>query len=117
MVGAVIGLIGAFVQADRLLIGTVAIPWGTVLVLVVLVLVTRGGVWLLVSRWGGFAVLLGWLSLTIVMSADSPSGDLALSAGGRQMAYLVGGVIVATAATTVPAMPRRVQQGKAAESA
>jgi hypothetical protein len=35
-----------------------------------------------------------------------PSGDLVISAGGRQMAYLLGGVIIGAAAATVPPIDR-----------
>ena len=77
------------------------------------------GVWLLLrgcelaavvsgiaSRAGGWAVFVGWLASTVVMSAESPSGDLALSGGGRQMTYLLGGVILGAAAATFPVFAR-----------
>lgn len=106
LAGALIGLVGAFVQAQRGLVdlpwGAVAIPWGLVLVWIALLAGIRGGAWALRSRWGSWAVLLGWLVATIAMSAESPSGDLALSGGARQMAYLLGGVILGSAAATLP---------------
>ena len=107
--GAVIGLAGSFVQAQRLLFdapwGLVSVPWGLALVWVALVAAVRGGTWAVMTRWGGWAVLLGWLTVTVVMSAESPSGDVALSGGGRQLTYLLGGVIVASAAASLP-LPR-----------
>lgn len=106
IVGLIVGLIGAFVQADRAIIsvpwGLLVIPWGMVLVMAVLVMVIRGASWLVESRWGGATLLGGWIIATIAMSAESPSGDLALSGGGRQWVYLLGGVILGTAATTFP---------------
>ncbi len=106
LVGALIGLVGAFVQAQRgqadFFWVNVTVPWGLLLVWVVLIAVIRGGAWAIHSRWGSWAVLAGWLVLTIVMAAESPSGDMALSGGGRQMAYLLGGVIVGSAAATLP---------------
>lgn len=106
LLGALIGLAGAFVQAQRTTTGfywgTVTVPWGLILVWIVLVAAIRGGAWALHSRWGSWAVLAGWLVLTIVMAAESPSGDMALSGGGRQMTYLLGGVIVGSAAATLP---------------
>ncbi|MBK9740746.1 MAG: hypothetical protein IPO93_14895 [Actinobacteria bacterium] len=57
------------------------------------------------TRWGGWAVLAGWLVATIGFSAESTSGDLALSGGTRQMTYLLGGVILGSAAATLP-LPR-----------
>ncbi|MBI1351072.1 MAG: hypothetical protein GC156_08140 [Actinomycetales bacterium] len=109
-VGILIGAAGAFLQAERFVVGTPwgreAVPWGLVFVWVVLVVAVRGGAWALWSRWGAWAVAAGWLASTVVLAAESPSGDLALSGGGRQMTYLLGGVILASAAATFP-VPRR----------
>ena len=110
-VGLLVGLIGAFIQADRFVInvpwGLLVVPWGMVVVIVVLALVIRGGAWLVMSRWGAMAVFLGWILATIVMAGDSPSGDLALSGGGRQWVYLLGGVVIGAAATTFPVLPQQ----------
>ena len=107
LLGAVIGLAGAFVQAQRFLLdvpwGQVSVPWGVALVWVALVAAIRAGAWGLGTRWGSWSVLGGWLVMTIVMAAESPSGDMALSGGTRQMAYLLGGVIIGSAAATLPA--------------
>jgi hypothetical protein len=106
LLGLLIGGVGAFVQAERALIdapwGLVTIPWGVPVVWIVLLAAVRAGAWALGSRWGCWAVLLGWLGATIVMAAESPSGDLALSEGTRQMTYLLGGVILGSAAATLP---------------
>ena len=108
--GLVIGLLGSFVQADRSIVplpwGQAVLPWGLILAVVTLVLVVRGAAWLIGSRAGGWAVFAGWLASTVVMSAESPSGDLALSGGGRQMTYLLGGVILGAAAATFPVFAR-----------
>lgn len=110
VVGLVLGVAGAFLQAERWILdgpwGPVVVPWGVGIVWVVLVLAVRGGAWAIWSRWGGWSVALGWLVGTVAMSAESPSGDLALSGGGRQMTYLLGGVILASAAATLP-VPQR----------
>lgn len=104
--GALVGLTGAFVQAQRAVIttpwGLLTLPWGVPLVWIALVSAVRGGAWALTSRWGGWAVALGWLAVTVTASAESPSGDLALSGGGRQMTYLLGGVVLASAAASLP---------------
>lgn len=106
LLGAVIGVVGAFVQADRTPVaspwGVITIPWGIVLVWIALVAAIRGGAWAIRTRWGSWAVLAGWLVLTVVMAAESPSGDLALSGGTRQLTYLLGGVILASAAASLP---------------
>lgn len=100
-VGLVVGVIGSFVQAQRLLIGTFPIPWGTALTLLVLIVAIRGGVWLVDSRLGGWLLFVGWVIATIAMSAESSSGDVALSGGGRQMTYLIAGVVLGAAAATI----------------
>ena len=104
--GAVIGLVGAFVQAHRLVVPTpweaVALPWGALIVLVTLIAAIRAGAWAAGTRWGAWAVLLGWLAATVAMAAESASGDLALSGGTRQLVYLFAGVIIGSAAATLP---------------
>lgn len=109
--GAVLGLVGAFVQAQRVLVdlpwGTASIPWGVPVVWIALLAAIRGGTWAIGTRWGGWMVLAGWLVVTVAMSAESPSGDVALSGGTRQMVYLIGGVILASAAASLPLPARR----------
>lgn len=116
--GMVIGTTGAFVQAARLTLdtawGMVTIPWGVPLVWMVLLIAVRAGTWLIRTRWGSWAVLGGWLVATIALSTESPSGDLALSGGTRQMTYLIGGVILGSAAATLP-LPRARRAAPAAQ--
>ena len=104
--GLLLGTAGAFVQADRLLVGGTAVPWGVVLVLVTLVLAVRGGAWLVRTRWGGAAVGVGWLAATLLFATSSPSGDIAITDGGRQLAYLALGVLLATIAALIPLVDR-----------
>ncbi len=105
--GFVIGVAGAFVQAHRLLlpVGDLALPWGVPLVWVALLAAVRAGAWAMHSRWGSWGVLVGWLGATVLLAAESPSGDLALAAGTRQMVYLFGGVVLGSAAATLPVRP------------
>jgi hypothetical protein len=105
-VGLAIGIAGAFLQGSRLLVGGVTLPWGLVVALIALLVFVRAGVELTGSRWGGWILLLTWIAVTIAFAAELPSGDLVISAGGRQMAYLLGGVIVGAAAATVPPLER-----------
>jgi hypothetical protein len=115
IVGLLVGLIGAFVQAERFIVsvpwGLLVVPWGMVLVIAVLVMVIRGATWLVMSRWGGMVLFLGWIISTIFMAGESPSGDLALSGGGRQWVYLLGGVVLAAAASTFPVLPEKRARG------
>lgn len=104
--GVLIGAVGAFLQGSRFLIGGATIPWGMVLSLLALIVLVRAAVDLTSSRWGGWILLLAWIGVTVAFAAELPSGDLVISAGGRQMAYLVGGVIVGAAAATVPPVDR-----------
>ena len=107
--GAVLGIAGAFVQAHRGVLevpwGVLVVPWGVPLVWLALLAGIRGGAWLVHTRWGAWSVMLGWLTATIALAAETPSGDLALSGGARQMTYLIGGVILASAAASLP-VPR-----------
>ena len=106
LAGLVIGIAGAFLQGARVIAGGVTVPWGLVLALVALLVLVRAGVEMTSSRWGGWIVLLVWIAATVAFAAELPSGDLVISAGGRQMAYLLGGVIVGAAAATVPPVDR-----------
>lgn len=106
LAGLVIGIAGAFLQGARVLLVGATIPWGLVLALVALLVLVRAGIEVTRSRWGGWIVLLVWIATTVAFAAELPSGDLVISAGGRQMAYLLGGVIVGAAAATVPPMDR-----------
>jgi len=109
--GLLVGLVGAFIQAERFIVpvpwGLLVVPWGMVLVIAVLVIVIRGATWFALSRWGGMALFLGWLISTMAMAGESPSGDLALSGGGRQWVYLLGGVVLGAAAATFPVISQR----------
>lgn len=106
LVGLAIGIAGAFLQGSRFLVGGVTLPWGLVVALVALLVLVRAGIELTRSRWGGWIVLLAWIAATVAFAAELPSGDLVISAGGRQMAYLLGGVIIGAAAATVPPIDR-----------
>ncbi|MSO27288.1 MAG: hypothetical protein EXQ60_04390 [Candidatus Nanopelagicales bacterium] len=106
VIGLVTGLLGAFVQANRWVTawpwGQLVVPWGVALVLLLLLILIRGGAWLVHSRFGAWTLLAGWLVGTMVMSTQSPSGDLALSGGTRQWIYLLGGIVLGSAVATFP---------------
>lgn len=110
LAGVLVGSIGAFVQATRDVwqIGTtvIAVPWGLVVMLILVVCTVRGSALLLGTRGGGWAALAGWLGATVLFAVDSPSGDVAISAGGRQVLYVIGGTILGAATSTFPVGPR-----------
>lgn len=111
IVGLVLGVIGGFVQAVRSVVdtpwGAWPIPWGAVLVLIVLVLAIRGAAWWVHARLGGWLLFAGWIVTTIAMALETPSGDTAISAGGRQWAYLLIGVVAGAACATFPVIDHR----------
>ena len=104
--GVWVGVGGAFMQAQRVITAfgeyVIVIPWGLILMLAVLVLMTRLATVATETRWGAWLFFTGWLASTILLAAESPSGDLAISSGGRQLAYLFGGVILSVAIATLP---------------
>lgn len=102
LAGIVVGVIGGFVQAERFLLGSLVIPWGAILVLAIAAIIIRGSAWLAMSRWGGWSAFLGWLAATILMSSELPDGSVALSGGGRQMFYLIAGVVIGAAVASLP---------------
>ena len=106
MLGLAIGLLGAFEQAGRWVTawpwGQIVIPWGMALMLLLLVLLIRGGAWLVRTRFGGWVVLAGWLACTIYLTTESPSGDLVLAGGTRQWVYVLAGVVLGSVAATFP---------------
>jgi len=112
--GITFGVIGAFTQAYRLVFAwngnTVVIPWGVVVTLVFLFAFVRGAAWLVRTRWAGASLFVGWIVATLFMAVESSSGDLALSGGGRQMAYLFAGAVIGAASATFPLRESRIQR-------
>lgn len=113
VLGLFLGLIGAFVQAVRWLSPVGSVPWGAVLAALVVVILVRGAVVAAHSRWAGWLLLAGWLLVTVALAAESPSGDVALSGGGRQVGYLLATVILGSAVASFPAGWRGTSTGGA----
>jgi len=106
LMGFAIGVTGAFIQAHRLILAVgnfvLVVPWGTILLLIAIVSVTRLATVAAGTRWGGWLFFTCWLAATVLLSAESPSSDLAISSGARQMVYLFGGIVLGAAAATLP---------------
>ena len=105
IMGSAIGIAGAFIQAHRSIFSVsefvIILPWGTAL-LVAIVTVTRLATLATGTRWAGWLFFTGWLAATVLLAADSPSGDLAISSGARQVVYLFGGIVLGASAATLP---------------
>ncbi len=114
LMGFAIGVAGAFIQAQRFILSigdfVVVIPWGTALLLIAITFLSRLATVSARTRWAGWLFFSCWLAATVLLSADSPSGDLAISSGARQMVYLFGGIVLGAAAATLP-VEFRVRRG------
>lgn len=102
--GIVIGVVGGFVQAVRWVTpwAGIAVPWGAVLAATTALLAVRAATWLLRRRSAGWVTLAGWVVGTFIVATSSPSGDLAISSGTRQWAYVLAVVVLGAAAATFP---------------
>lgn len=104
--GLVIGLAGGFVQAHRLIWifdgRYLVVPWGAVIVVVVLLIAIRGAAKFIQLRSAGWFVLVGWLAMTFFLATETGTGDLAVSSGLRQWGYLLSGAILGSAVSTLP---------------
>ena len=106
VLGLFFGFTGAMIQTHTLAVGSVRLPTGAVLVLVATVLVARAGAWWQGSRLGAVTFSVGWLAATLMMGSETGAGDLILTSGTRQMAYLIGGTILLAAACGYPLLPQ-----------
>ena len=106
VLGLFFGFTGAMIQTHTLVVGSVRLPTGAVLVLVATVLVARAGAWWQGSRLGAVTFSVGWLAATLMMGSETGAGDLILTSGTRQMAYLIGGTILLAAACGYPLLPQ-----------
>ena len=118
-IGLVVGIVGAFVQAHRsiLIFGDryLVIPWGLLIVLTVLLVAIRGLALTSRSRATGWLILAGWITMTIFLATETAGGDIAVSAGARQWAYLLAGAVLGSAVATLPAKPLRPEAAQASD--
>lgn len=112
--GLLLGLVGAGLSALRITIAGVSIPWGLALVLTALGVGARSAAWLLGRRRAAVAVTVGWMVPTLAFTALTPGGDVLLPDLPQTYAYLIGGVLVSTLASTIPLPPGAREEAEAA---
>jgi Family of unknown function (DUF6113) len=105
VLGLFLGFIGAMVQTFTPAVAGVRVPVGMALALVAVFLVARACAWWSGSRLGAVTFSVGWLAATLMMGTASAGGDLVLSSGTRQMAYLILGTIALSACCGYPLLP------------
>lgn len=94
LLGVLLGLVGSVVASGRITIGSVLVPWGVALMLVVLPVVVRGCIWQSGSRSAGTAIAAGWLLSTAAVLTFAPGDDVLLPDLPRSWAYIVGGAVL-----------------------
>lgn len=101
-VGAVTGVVGAFVHEFSAEVAGIGLPVGLLLALgpAAAVYVLAG--WLLRSRLAVLAPGTGWLLPVLVMSVPSPEGDLVVAANPAGYAFLLGGSVLIGLAVALP---------------
>jgi hypothetical protein len=87
--GVMLGLVGVGVLALDRTVGSITVPWGAALAVLGVTASVRGSAYLVGSRRGGAAVLVGWLAPTIAFSAVNPGGDVVLTDEPRTYVYLL----------------------------
>jgi hypothetical protein len=107
-IGAVVGIVGAFVQAIYLSLGDVRLPIGAVVAVAVIAVAARAGAVFTHSRAGAIAVAIGWALPVLWMSAFPTSeGDVILASTTSALIFVYGGVLAATFAVVLPVRPLR----------
>lgn len=96
ILGALLGITGAFLHAGRTTFLGISWPWGLVLAFLMVVTSVRAATVAARRRAGGILLTLGWLIPTVISAIASGDGDLGLQANWRSTTYLFATVIVAS---------------------
>ncbi|MGA5320220.1 DUF6113 family protein [Streptomyces seoulensis] len=104
LLGAVVGVAGALVQAGWF-------PLGLLLALAGAGGLFLGGGYALRGRSGAVAPVLGWVIAVILLTASRPEGDFLFGAGGGSYVFLLGGMALAVICATLA--PGRQPDGDA----
>ena len=100
--GFVLGVFGGFLQEHRIAIGSIDIPWATLLVIAALVASIRAVSLNLGTRLGGGLLYAGWLTATALLALPNPSGDIVFTNDVGSLAYLLAGSVLGAAAAAWP---------------
>lgn len=98
------GVVAGFMQEQRLMIGSVPIPWAAVLLLAALVVTIRALSLNMESRSAGGLFYFGWVVATVLLALPNPSGDVVFTADLSSFAYLLGGGVLGAAVAAWPLM-------------
>ncbi|AKN69178.1 membrane protein [Streptomyces sp. PBH53] len=96
LLGALVGLAGALVQAAWF-------PGGLLLALAGAAGLFLGGAYALGGRGGAVAPAAGWIVAVILLTTTRPEGDFLFGAGGGSYLFLLGGMALAVICATVGA--------------
>lgn len=115
--GAALGLVGGFLQAVDVTIGSIALPFWAVVALAAMLVTTRAITTSYGSRKPAVTWFVGWLIVTLLLAMTLPGGDQVISDGTVQLLYVFGGVVLGSAFVSIPAQLRSPQpQHSAAEA-
>lgn len=105
VIGLALGATTAMAQTWTMRVGGAHLPVGAVASVLTVVLVARACAWWTDSRLGAVVMASGWLVATLAMGSTTSGGDLVISSGTRQVAYLVAGSVLLAAACAFPLLP------------
>ncbi|WP_030346166.1 DUF6113 family protein [Streptomyces sp. NRRL S-1022] len=96
LLGALVGLAGALVQAGWF-------PGGLLLALAGAAGLFLGGAYATRGRGGAVAPAAGWIVAVVLLTTTRPEGDFLFGAGGGSYLFLLGGMALAVICATVGA--------------
>jgi Family of unknown function (DUF6113) len=106
--GAIVGIVGAFVQAITLSIGGLRLPVGAVVAVVMVTAAVRSAAVFARGRAGAVAVAAGWAATVLWMTLfPTDEGDVIIAATTSGAVYVYGGVLLAAFAVVLPASSLR----------
>ena len=102
VLGLVIGVVGAVVSAARTTVGSVMVPWGLILLLVLLPTFARAVAWSTGTRAAAALFAAGWAVATAAAVIVRPGDDVLFPDGPRATVYVLGGAALLVLACLVP---------------